>query len=264
MDLQSPVIHHPFVIPLGPLPITGYGLAVAAAFIIGVYVAQRELGRRGHDPSPMSDVFVAAIIGYLVGGKLYYVALHPGWDSLTSRAGVVFWGGLMGGILASWIAMRRRGEPFLRMADVSAPGIAAGYAIGRTGCWAVGDDYGRPWDGPLAVTFPEGLPPSLIAVHPTQLYEVAMGTVMFLALWRLRDHRHAEGWLFGVYCILAGIERFAVEFYRAKDDRFFGPLTSAQLVAAGFIVAGIALIAWRRSVGPDRPGIMANPRTRTA
>jgi phosphatidylglycerol:prolipoprotein diacylglycerol transferase len=255
--LIDPVVHRPFEIPLGPIPITGYGIAVAAAFFMGQYIAQRELGRRGHDPSPMSDVFIAAVLGYLVGGKLYYVALHPSWESLTSRSGVVFWGGLMGGILFSWIAMRRRGTPFLRMADVAAPGIAAGYAIGRTGCWAVGDDYGRPWDSHFAVVFPQGLPPSLAPVHPTQLYETAMGFVMFAILWRMRDHRHAEGWLFGVYCVLAGVERFIVEFYRAKDDRFFGPFTSAQLVALGFIIAGAAVLAARRQTGPGKPGIMA-------
>ena len=255
--MNSPVIHHPLTIPLGPLPITGYGIAVALAFLTGAWIAQRLLTARGHDPAPMGDVFVASMIGYLVGGKLYYVALHPGWESLTSRAGVVFWGGLLGGILFSWIAMRRRHVPFLRMADAAAPGIAAGYAIGRTGCWAVGDDYGAPWNGPFAVAFPEGLPPMPLSVHPTQLYETAMGLVMFLVIWRLREHRHAEGWLFGVYCVLAGVERFIVEFFRAKDDRFFGPLTSAQLVALGFLVAGVVLLNARNRVGPGRPGISA-------
>ena len=78
-----------------------------------------------------------------------------------------------------------------------------------------------------------GTPPgALVSVHPTQLYEVAMGLVMFAVLWRLRGHRHAEGWLFGLYCVLAGLERFIVEFFRAKDDRFFGPFTTAQAIAA--------------------------------
>jgi phosphatidylglycerol---prolipoprotein diacylglyceryl transferase len=190
----------------------------------------------------------------------------------------VFWGGLIGGIAAAWIVLHRKRIPFLRMADVAGPAIAAGYAVGRTGCFAVGDDYGRPWNGPLAVAFPEGIPPStagtlagdfgasippglapdtVLAVHPTQLYETAMGLVMFAVLWRLRDHRHAEGWLFGLYCVLAGVERFIVEFWRAKDDRFVGPLTTAQVIALGFLVAGAMLMANRRSVGPGRSGILA-------
>jgi phosphatidylglycerol:prolipoprotein diacylglycerol transferase len=223
---------------------------------------------------------VAALVGFIIGAKLYFVALEPTWAGVFSRSGLVFWGGLLGGILASWVVIRRKGIPFLRIADVAGPAIAAGYAVGRTGCWAVGDDYGRPWTGPLAVAFPQGIPPStagilardfgtsvppgldpatVLAVHPTQLYETAMGLTMFFILWRLRDHRHAEGWLFGFYCLLAGVERFIVEFYRAKDDRFVGPLTTAQVIAFAFIAAGVLLMTRRWSVGARRPGILATP-----
>jgi phosphatidylglycerol---prolipoprotein diacylglyceryl transferase len=89
------------------------------------------------------------------------------------------------------------------------------------------------------------------------LYEVALALVMFGVLWRLRDHRHAEGWLFGLYCVLAGAERFVVEFWRAKDDRLFGPLTTAQLIAVGFVILGAVWMRLRRDVGPGRPGIYA-------
>ncbi len=142
----------------------------------------------------------------------------------------------------------------------------------------MGDDYGRPYNGLLAVKFPEGAPPStvenmvagfrvnmlagrplneLIAVYPTQLFEVAMGLVMFAVLWRLRDHKHAEGWLFGVYCVLAGAERFIVEFFRAKDDRFFGALTMAQVIALSFMAAGVIWMQLRREVRANAPGIHA-------
>ena len=273
-----PIVHHPLVIHVGPLELTGFGLAIALAFLVGQVVAQHELARRGHDTTPINDVVVAALFGFLVGAKLYFVALQRTWSALFSRGGLVFWGGLIGGILASWIVIRRRRVPFLRIADVCAPATAAGYAVGRTGCWAVGDDYGRPWSGPFAVAFPQGIPPStagalsrdfssvippglspdtVLAVHPTQLYETVLGLVMFGILWRLRDHEHAEGWLFGLYCILAGIERFIIEFFRAKDDRFLGPLTTAQVIALGFLVAGALLIVKRREVGPGRSGIFA-------
>src|SRR6185369_7409989 len=148
-------------------------------------------------------------------------------------------GGFIGSVAACYITIKLKKLNFIRISDVAGICIAAGYSIGRTGCWAVGDDYGRPWHGPLSVAFPEGAPPStvgvmqrefgvqfppgtppnqLVAVHPTQLYEVSMALIMFGILWRLRDHKHAEGWLFGVYCVLAGIERFIIEFFRAKDD----------------------------------------------
>ncbi len=97
-------------------------------------------------------------------------------------------------------------------------------------------------------------------MHPTQLYETALGMIMFAVLWRLRDHRHAEGWLFGVYAVLAGVERFAIEFLRAKDDRYFGPLTGAQLIAVGVVAVGAAVLAARWSPGPGRARIHAAPR----
>ena len=98
----------------------------------------------------------------------------------------------------------------------------------------------------------------VVSVHPTQLYEVTLGFVMFLILWRYRDHKHAEGWLFGLYCVLAGIERFAIEFLRAKDDRILPVgLTLAQMFALLFAVAGVIVMFARWNVAPERPGIYA-------
>src|SRR5215831_12172161 len=247
--MPDATIVHPFTVELGRLSLTGFGLAVLLAFAISQIIAQRELARRGHDPTPIPDLILAAVLGTLIGGKLYYTLFitHDVRD-LISRAGFVFWGGFMGSVAACYVTIKLKKLNFIRISDVAGICIAAGYSIGRTGCWAVGDDYGRPWSGPLAVAFPEGAPPStvhnmqalfgiqpppgtpadaLLGVYPTQLFETVLGFVMFLILWRYRDHKHAEGWLFGLYLVLAGIERFLIEFLRAKDDRFFGPLTAA-------------------------------------
>jgi len=276
------IVQQPLSYDVGPLQLTGFGLAVLMAFIIGQITAQRELARRGYDPEPMGDLVFAAVVGGLLGGKLYYAVLMHDLGAVFSRAGFVFWGGLMGGIVACYIVIRRKHLSFPRISDVSAPALAAAYSVGRTGCWAVGDDYGRPWNGPWAVAFPNGAPPSTVAnmtelfhtpappgalpnqvlsVHPTQLYEVALGFVMFLILWRFRDHKHAEGWLFGLYCVLAGIERFIIEFVRAKDDRFLlGTFTMAQVIAVLFAVGGAIWMYVRRNPGPDAPGIYAVPQ----
>ena len=276
------ISHRPLSYEFGPLQFTGFGLAVLLGFVISQIIAERELARRGHDPRPVADLIVAAVLGFLIGAKVYYVVVltHDIRD-LFSRAGFVFWGGLMGGIALCALVIRYKKLVFTRISDVAGICIAAGYAVGRTGCWAVGDDYGRPWSGPLATTFPEGAPPStvqnlaesfgmrspagmspmdVVAVHPTQLYEVVMGFIMFLVLWRARNHKHAEGWLFGYYCVLAGVERFIVEFFRAKDDRFFGPLTVAQVIALVFIVIGAMWMYARNDVSEDAPGIYATPR----
>jgi phosphatidylglycerol:prolipoprotein diacylglycerol transferase len=281
MQTYPGTVVNPLSYELGPLQLTGFGLAVLMGFVIAQIIAQRELARRGHDPEPIGDLVFAAVIGGLLGGKIYYAILMQDMSALLSRAGFVFWGGLMGGMLATYLVIRRKKLSFTRISDVGGIGIAAAYSVGRTGCWAVGDDYGRPWNGPLAVSFPEGAPPStvsnmtelfnipapagagpndVISVHPTQLYETALGFVMFLILWRYRDHKHAEGWLFGLYCVLAGIERFVIEFVRAKDDRFFGGLTVAQVIALLFAVGGAVWMYMRRNPKPDTPGIYAMPR----
>ena len=270
--LATPIVHDPFVFALGPLKLTGFGIAMMAAFGIAHTVAQTVLRQRGDDDEIMNDVTFAALVGTIVGGKLYYainetIAGRDFVSALFSRAGFVYWGGFLGSVLLSWLVIRWRKQPFLRIADGAAVGIAAGYAIGRTGCWAVGDDYGRPWDGPLAVSFPRGAPPSTVAnmnaefhanlpaslspdtvvsVYPTQLLEVALGVVMFWILWRMRKHEHGAGWLFGMYCVLAGTERFIVEFFRAKGD-IVGPLTSAQWMALAIGAAGALLLTTRRS-----------------
>jgi phosphatidylglycerol:prolipoprotein diacylglycerol transferase len=227
--MAAPYTIEPFAINLGPLPLTGFGLAVLLAFGIANVVTQRELTRRGHvaEAEATPDIVTAALLGTLVGATLYYVILTR---------------------------------------DVAGIAIAAGYAVGRTGCWAVGDDYGKPWAGFLSVKFPHGAPPStaenmvrqfgaqlpatmppweVVAVHPTQLYETALGFVMFAVLWRLRAHAHREGWLFGVYCVLAGLERFVIEFVRAKDDRFLGPISTAQVIALTITLVGV-LVMWAR------------------
>jgi phosphatidylglycerol:prolipoprotein diacylglycerol transferase len=276
-DVQA-IVHHPFVIELGRFDFTGFGLAVLLAFVIAQTIAQRELFRRGHDPSPISDLIIAAVVGGIVGAKVYYAFVVGEPRDLFTRAGFVFWGGLIGGIIAVLAVAKAKKLHLPRIMDVGAICVAAAYAVGRTGCWAVGDDYGKPWFGSRwAVMFPEGAPPStaqnllafgypippdvalttVLPVHPTQLYEVTLGFLMFLFLWRIRDHRHAEGWLFGVYCVLAGVERFVIEFFRAKDDRFFGAFTIAQVIAVGFVVAGVVMMWWWREVRPGRSGIHA-------
>lgn len=252
-------VHHPFAYTFGKLSFTGFGIAVLLAFVIAQIISQRELVRRGHDPEPIGDLVFAAVIGGLLGAKIYYVFLTGDIRNLWSRAGFVFWGGLIGGILAVLLVIKLKHLRVQRIADVAGIAIAAAYSMGRTGCWAVGDDYGRPWHSVFAVSFPQGSPPStagemaaafhtpippgmspstVLSVYPTELFEVALGFIMFLILWRLRDHKHAEGWLFGLYMVLAGLERFGIEFLRAKDDRFFGPLTAAQLFALAAVVVG--------------------------
>lgn len=275
------ITHHPLNFNLGPLPLTGFGIAVLAAFVISQIIGQDELRRRGHpaDAEAIPDLILASVLGTLIGGKLYFAFIvEKDWHALFSRSGFVFWGGFIGSVILCWIVINRRKLSFPRFADVGGICLAAGYSVGRTGCWAVGDDYGKPWNGFLSVRFPEGSPPStagymnqlfgtpipdgvspatVLAVHPTQLYETGLAFLMFLLLWRFRNHRHAEGWLFGLWLVLAGSERFIIEFFRAKDDRWFMGLTLAQGIAIALAITGLVVMQRRRDVGPGRPGIFA-------
>jgi phosphatidylglycerol---prolipoprotein diacylglyceryl transferase len=281
--LPSPIVHHPFAVSLGPVQLTGFGIAILMCFVVGQSAAAHELKRRGHDAEPLNDMVFAAVVFGLLGAKLYYVVVLQNWNAIFDRGGFVFWGGYFLGSLAVLAVVLKKRFGVRRIFDVGAPASAAAYAVGRTGCWAIGDDYGRPWRGFLAVAFPQGAPPStagvmarefgiplppgagpntVLSVYPTQLYEVAMGLVIFLIVWRLRDHKHAEGWLFGPYAVLAGMERFIVEFYRAKDDRLVAGLTYAQLISIGFVVLGVIWMAvfWRvRERWPGIYGRSASP-----
>jgi phosphatidylglycerol---prolipoprotein diacylglyceryl transferase len=263
---------HPFIIHLGPLEVTGYGIMLMVAFLMGGWLIARQLREAGLKDDYAADMVAAAVIGGIIGAKLWYVALTGDPGALLSRGGLVWYGGFIGGALAVILNSWRLGVPLRWTMQLAAPALAAAYALGRVGCFLVNDDYGRPTDLPWGIKFPEGLPPStagnlknlfgvpipegldpatVLAVHPTQLYEIGAMLVAFAVLWSLRKRGRPVGWLFGLYLVLAGIERFLVEFLRAKDDRFLGAFTLAQLTSAIIVVIGIGLLyAWRRGPSP--------------
>lgn len=267
---------YPFIIHLGPLEVTGYGLMLMVAFLMGGWLIARQLRERQLREDYAADIVAAAVIGGIIGAKLWYVALTQDLGALFSRGGLVWYGGFIGGALAVMLNGWRLKVPLRWTMHVSAPALAAAYALGRVGCFLVNDDYGRPTTLPWGMRFPEGLPPStagnlqqlfgvpvprgidpstVLAVHPTQLYEVIIMLAAFAVLWSLRKRSYPIGWLFGLYLVFAGVERFLVEFVRAKDDRFIGAFTVAQLTSVLIVLIGLALLAaWRRAPNPP-PGL---------
>jgi phosphatidylglycerol:prolipoprotein diacylglycerol transferase len=151
-----------------------------------------------------------------------------------------------------WMLHRHR-VPLIPALAAAAPALAAGHAIGRIGCFLVGDDYGRPSDLPWAVAFPEGLPPTLVPVHPTQLYEAFALAAVAWALIRWRRQRVADAEVLGRYLVLAGSIRFAIEFIRV-NLRILGPLTLAHVLALSLVIVGLLMMVserrqWRSKVG---------------
>lgn len=256
---------YPLVFKLGWLEITGYGIMMMVGFLMGGWLITLELRRRGLYEEYAADITVAAVVGGVVGAKLWYWILNGG--SLFSRGGLVWYGGFIGGALAVMLNGWRLKVPIRWTLHLTAPALAAAYALGRIGCFIVNDDYGHPTNLPWGVKFPQGLPPStaqqmqetfgipvppgtdpstVLAVHPTQLYEVVLMLGAFMLLWKLRKSDRPIGWLFGVYLLLAGVERFLIEFVRAKDDRFLGPLTLAQGTSLILVLIGTVVVArWK-------------------
>jgi len=274
---------YPFIIHLGPLEITGYGLMLMVAFLMGGWLIARQLRENNLREDYAADMVAAAVVGGIIGAKLWYVALTRDPGALFSRGGLVWYGGFIGGAAAVILNGWRLRVPLRWTMQLGAPALAAAYALGRVGCFLVNDDYGRPTTLPWGVKFPNGSPPTtaanlhgfgvgvspgvdpstVLAVHPTQLYEVAAMLVAFAVLWVWRRKDRPAGWLFGVYLVFAGVERFLVEIVRAKDDRLLGPFTIAQLTSVILVAIGTALMfRWRRGSSPA-PGSYLETASRT-
>lgn len=252
---------YPLEFHFGKLLITGFGIVMMLTFLMGGWILDRELRRLKLNTEYAGDMIFAAVIGGIVGAKLWFVVLNGG--ALFARSGLVWYGGFFGGTLAVILNGWRRRVPVRWTAQLVAPVLAGGYALGRVGCFLVGDDYGGPTSLPWGVRFPMGSPPStaanlrffhvqvpdsvaantVMAVHPTQLYEVLIMLVVFAVLWRWRTKSRGTGWLFGAYLVFAGIERFFVEILRAKDDRLLGTFTVAQVASITIILVGTVLVA---------------------
>ena len=268
---------------MGGEPITSFGVFMFLSFLVGGMLLRAEMERAGHDPERAWDLVFMAVLGGVIGAKAYYVLLNyeallaDPLSAIFSRGGMVWYGGFAGALLLIVIEIKRRGLPLGEIADICSPTLAIGYAVGRMGCFLVGDDYGRPTDSWVGISFPRGTPPTrvdvlesyfnvqvdptiierfgqVVPVHPTQLYEIAMASIIFLVLWKLRVHEHGAGWLWWICLILLSGERFLVEFVRVKDDRFLGPLTLAQGIAVTLVLVGVWGMRRTWSAGGESKG----------
>jgi phosphatidylglycerol:prolipoprotein diacylglycerol transferase len=234
---------YPVLFRIGTFEVTTFGVLVAIAALVGIWIFGRELARSGL-PEDATNAAVAGIIGGLVGAKLLWTAEHaseePILSLLLSRGGMSWFGGFLGGVGAGLIVMRRQRLPIIPTLAAATPALAFGHAIGRVGCFLVGDDYGRPTTLPWGVAFPQGLPPTNIPVHPTQLYEMAALIVVGLLLIRWRRARTPDVVVLGRYLLLAGAVRFAIEFVRV-NERVLGPFTVAHLASGALVIVGFAI-----------------------
>ena len=255
---------YPVILEIGPIKIYSFGLMLVTAFYTCYGLLYLEMKRLKYDTEIASDIIFWSAVGGVLGAKIYYLienldrTIQDPMGMIFSGSGLVFLGGLIGSIICVSVILKNRNLPWYLFADIIAPLIMIGYAIGRLGCFLVGDDYGLPSSLPWAVSFPEGLPPTTISsfaayypwidtsginsevfkVHPTQLYESAVGILLFLFLWSRRKKNQRAGTMFFSYLLLAGIERFFIEFLRTNEKYLFDTFSGAQMISFLMIFVG--------------------------
>jgi phosphatidylglycerol:prolipoprotein diacylglycerol transferase len=241
------------------LPLKTFGLMFALGFLAAGAIATRRLREIGKPADWGSEMVFASLAGGLIGARLYWAAQN--WSQVSDDpigglfggTGLTWYGGAIGGAVFVLAWARWRGWWDLTVLDVSCLPLFMGYAIGRIGCQLSGDgDYGKAWHGPWAMAYPHGTVPTTETVHPTPIYETTAVVLGVWVLWRLRD-RFRPGVLFALYLVMAGGERFLVEFLR-RNDRVVAGLTVPQLESLVLLVAGLVwLLVVARRGGLSRP-----------
>lgn len=245
---------HPELLHIGPLTVHSYGVMLALAVLVGLTVARREAVRQGYDGDAFLELSVYLIIAGLFGSRVLYVLLA--WPSFAGdplavlrvwEPGLSYYGAIgLGALLAIWFA-RRRGWRFGRLGDVLALGVAAGYPVARIGCFLNGCCYGKPATVPWAVAFPfDGIPR-----HPTQLYSLALGLLIFGVLWWRRRRAAPPGYLMWLYFLLYAAYRFVMDFWRVSLPGV-GGLTLTQMAALPIMATAVAALVYLKRGRSER------------
>lgn len=256
---------YPEIIRFGDFAISSFGLMMVIAFLTGNFLLRKDMKSLDKDPALADEFTFRAALGGIIGAKLYYILENipsgQGWENVKglgdiiagiftlsgSRiaegiqnfgAGMVFYGGFIGGLLAVMFFVKKHNLTLKTVADWIAPYLVLGHAIGRVGCFLVGDDYGRPTDLPWGIAFPKGAPPTDIPVHPTQLYEIVLYGIIFVFLYRRRFNKSYDGQQIYLYMLLVGISRFMVEIIRTNTRYLFG-LSGAQYISIILVVLAV-------------------------
>ncbi len=242
---------------IGPLTLPTYGVLLAIAFVAGLWVVGRQAKRSGLDANRITDLAVYVLIAGLVGAKVllvivewHYYSTHPGDFFSILQSGGVFYGGLLAGFSVAWWYVVHHGLDGWKTADVLAPGVAIGQAIGRLGCFAAGCCHGRSTHVAWAVTFRDiyaartvGTPID-VPLHPTQIYESLATAVIFALLLWLSRRKLFDGQVVLAYVVLYSVARFSIEFFRGDSARGFvfgGLLSTSQFIAMALVLAAGAL-----------------------
>lgn len=212
----------PVLFYIGSFPLRSYGLLVAAAFVLGLFLTRRRAGKCGLDPDMIIDMVFFVILASIAGARLTYVVAHWGYYATDiARAfkvwdgGLTLYGGVTAGVIVGFLFFRRRGlDPWLGV-DLAAPALALGIGIGRLGCFLNGCCFGHECHLPWAVTFPAGSGAADIfpgiALHPTQIYESLAAFAVMGVLLIVDRKKPFDGFLLTLLLILLATYRLFVD-----------------------------------------------------
>lgn len=244
---------YPVLLKIGKFSLYTYGFFVAAGFVVGITIARHEAKRLGEDQDMIMDLCFYVLIAAIVGSRLFYVLTNfsifisdPLEIFRIWNGGLVFYGGFVVALITAIIYVKQKEVSLFKTADMMAPALAMGHAIGRVGCFFAGCCYGKACDLPWAVTFtnPDSLAPVNIPLHPTQLYSFTANLIIFIFLWVFRGRKRFDGQIFWIYVLLYGISRSFIEIFRGdfRGDFVFGILSISQAIGAGMVFISVVML----------------------
>ena len=244
-----------FSVPGLDVSVGSFGAMMSLGFLAAYFLTRRALPNYGIDPRIAPSILALTVFGGVLGAKVYYatdmLAREGGpWLGYFLRPGGLTWyGGLLGGVLGAWIGSLLYGIRFSALLDAGAIAVPVGQALGRLGCFLVGDDYGIKSNVPWALAFRKGMPPTLELVHPAQLYEL---TWLLIVAAFLTGRRNRSPRIFAEYLVANGLGRFFIEYIRVNPTLALG-LSEPQWIAVGMIVGGARWWSLSRTNSTTRP-----------
>jgi len=242
---------YPVLFKIGGLAFHTYGLLVAIGIVVGFQVIRHWAKKMSLPENQIQDLVFYTVIAGFIGARLFYVLEN--WNNYRTdilgvfriwEGGLVFYGGLVAGIICVLVLAKIFRINLWRLADILVTGLAIGHFFGRLGCLSAGCCYGRPAPTGLGITFtnPESLAIVGIPLYPTQLMEAVLVLLLFFLLWFILKKNVAAGITFSIYLVGYGLIRFFVEFYRGDFPRvYFWGLSLAQFISVLAIILGIGL-----------------------
>ncbi len=251
----------PILMQIGPVTLRWYGMMIATACFIGLWLAKKEAVRKQIKVDEIEGFFFFAFLIAIAGARFYYVAFSdpslfwkdPLWVLSIWNGGLAIHGAILGGFFEDLFYTKAKNISFWKFADTLAPSLILGQAIGRIGCFFNGDAHGYPTNMPWGIIYSPDSPAGQMypgqALHPTQLYEMGLNLIVFAVLWSIRKKINIDSKLFLIYVISYSFARFIVEIFRADKLTYLGSISAAQSISVVGIILAIIFMTFLHTKG---------------